>query len=185
MENLSAPEFSLGNSRAHGECFALYHQRTSPLLSLRQPRSTHPGHHIRAHCSSSTRRFYRIWPMGRFRTRMRLCSNVTTAPRRTSSSTTGRFARRRVTCCSGLRPVPRRNKMNEGFAFLRSASRVPKSVSAETTILSSASASAKISSSLAAWRLRSHTWTALCPAFFNSAATSGDSALSTRNFTNR
>lgn len=60
-----------------------------------------------------------------------------------------RFATRSVSCCSGRRSVPRRNRITDGRAEVRRASTVPKSVSADTTMRPSVAARSKISSSLA------------------------------------
>jgi predicted nuclease of restriction endonuclease-like RecB superfamily len=78
-----------------------------------------------------------------------------------------------------------RNKITEGVVASRRASRVPKSVSADTTTRDSVAARSKTASSVAACIPYSRVWTASCPAARSPAASRGDSALSMRRCTLR
>ncbi len=73
-------------------------------------------------------------PTGSRRTRMRVSSSTITLPAAIASATTGRFARSSLSCASG-RPGPRRRRITDGLFTSRSASRLAKSVSAETRVL--------------------------------------------------
>ena len=121
--------------------------------------------------------------IGSARTRIRASSNTTTAPRSRSSAMTARLAVSKANWRAGCRSVPRRNKTTDGRVSARTASSVPKSVSADTRILPSAAALAKISSSEAVWSPYSLTCDASYPASRSPAAKTGDKALSMRNFT--
>src|SRR3990167_869681 len=72
--------------------------------------------------------------------------------------------------------------MTEGRFWRPRVSNVPKSVSADTSTLSSARAAWTTTESSASCRFQVRTWAASCPAACSRSATSGDSALSIRNF---
>src|SRR3989338_2040013 len=68
----------------------------------------------------------------------------------------GRFVSNSFTCLSGLLSVLLRNKITEGLFSSHNASKVPKSVSAETSMRSSAIAREKITLSHQPTVIRSH-----------------------------
>ena len=81
--------------------------------------------------------------------RRRASSSTTTHPLCKASSTAARFAIKTAAWRSGLLFVACLKRTNEGLLCALSASKVPKSVSAETTMRSSCCARSKISSSVA------------------------------------
>jgi len=120
-------------------------------------------------------------PMGSRRTRRRALSNITTLPAAGPQRAHRDLRAGSRPARSGRRWLPWRKRITDGRASRRSAKKVPKSVSAETTTLSSAMARAMMSSSEAvAMRSRAH-GRASCPLRRSPSATSGDKALSTRN----
>lgn len=86
--------------------------------------------------------YYRI---GNGRIRIAEPLKVTALPAKRACSIAGRFVRSRVTCSSGRRCEASRRRITDGFDSWRSASSVPKSVSAEMITRSSAAALSKIS----------------------------------------
>ena len=121
--------------------------------------------------------------IGSTRTRMRVSSNTTILPCRKGASIDGKFAKRSANCLSGLRSVPLRKRMTEGFRSVVSASNVPKSVSADTRMRSSSLECAKTLESSADCKPQSRTCDASCPFFRNPSARIGDNALSIKNLT--
>jgi len=113
--------------------------------------------------------------------RRRPSSITTTLPRSSAAAIRGNCLRSSLACSSGRRPEERRKMRTEGSAVLLNARIVPKSVSAETIVRPSPTATSKISSSVAACMPRSLTCSASCPAPTSFWATTGESALSTRN----
>jgi hypothetical protein len=87
---------------------------------------------------------------GRNLRRMRCSSKTTTAPRSSAPSTEARLETSRASCFPGTLVEPRLKRITDGFVSPLRASREPKSVSAETIVLSSRAAREKIASSSAA-----------------------------------
>jgi hypothetical protein len=117
--------------------------------------------------------------------RSRVCSRTTTLPLCNATARVARLFSNSSICRSGLRSVPRLNSTTDGLRSSRSASRAPKSVSADTSILSCSLAKAKIASSSDDCIPKSRTCAASCPACRRPFATMGESAASTRNLTKR
>jgi hypothetical protein len=89
-------------------------------------------------------------PIGSERTRIRESSSTAMHPRCNVALKVGRLASNNTACSSGCLPRSFLSRMTDGSRSRLSARRVPKSVSAETTILASFLARSKISSSGAA-----------------------------------
>ena len=98
--------------------------------------------------------------IGSKRTRTRAGSNVTMLPFSKASTSWGRFASSVRASASGLRLPAPRNWMTDGYREERTASSVPKSASADTTIRCSVAARSKITSSSACCNPNSRTWIA-------------------------
>jgi hypothetical protein len=88
--------------------------------------------------------------MGSRRTRIRVYSRTTTLPSSSTVSSAGKLASNRESCRSGFLSVPRLKMITDGLRWRLSVSKVPKSVSAESTMRFSSLPSAKILSSSAA-----------------------------------
>ena len=97
---------------------------------------------------------------GSKRTRTRAGSNVTMLPFSKASTSWGRFASSVRASASGFRLPSPRNWMTDGWRDERTASNVPKSQSADTTIRCSAAARSKITSSSACCNPIERTWSA-------------------------
>jgi hypothetical protein len=91
-------------------------------------------------------------PIGSDRIRIREASSTAMHPRSNPAPKVGRLASSSAACCSGCLPRSCRKMTTDGSRSRLNARRVPKSVSAETTILPSFLARSKISSSAAACR---------------------------------
>ncbi len=111
-------------------------------------------------------------------------SKMTMAPTSSTASNLARLVRIAAACflgtCHSLR-----KRINEGLFVRLWESNLAKSVSTLTRTRFSLAAHSNSASSGAACMPLSRTWTASCPACDKASATTGDSALSIRNFTNR
>jgi hypothetical protein len=91
-------------------------------------------------------------PIGSDRIRIHEASSTAMHPCSNAVPKVGRLASSSAACCSGCLPRSCRKMTTDGSRSRLNARRVPKSVSAETTILPSLLARSKISSSAAACR---------------------------------
>src|SRR5262249_18828040 len=105
-----------------------------PLLvqQRRILRSVEPHHFLQSYVRDATQAGLSS-RRGNRRTRMRPCSMTTTLPCSNACSIAGRFASSSSTCLRGWRSVLRRKMITDGLCLPLIASRVPKSVSADTT----------------------------------------------------